>query len=334
MLGLKEGEMSDELRAVLEDKSKWFVEKGYFARSAIVFAGPLFNFLYAMFVVTAAVLYYGESRLVPEPIVGVVTENSPAEKAGLLKDDRVVTINGVAIDSWQSLAENIHSSGGGVVKLEVERDSGLSTIEITPTAKLVPNPDGSKTERFMVGIGPSSETVKHGLLAASVMSVRWTWSRIELICSGLWGMIQGKGSADDLAGPQFILETAGKFAEQGFESLLYFSAFLSITLAVLNLLPIPVLDGGHLMFFTYEAIFGPISMRVKEISQTVAMLLLVSLMVFAIRNDIVRDPKSMNGEITWEEEQNEVSPDASLVGSGEEAIELPAQDVTDLPALD
>lgn len=326
MLGLRVGELSDELREVLNDKSKWFVEKGYFARSAIVFAGPLFNLLYAFFVVAAAVLYYGETRIIEEPIVGLVTENSPAERAGLKPDDRVTSINDVPIDSWEALARNIHASEGGLVRLQVERESDTLAIEIMPDAKTVREPDGSKTQRFMVGIGPSSETVRHGAAAAIVMSLHWTWSRIEMICGGLVGMLQGKGSADDLAGPQFILETAGKFAEKGFESLLYFSAFLSITLAVLNLLPIPVLDGGHLMFFTWEAIFGPISMRIKEVSQTVAMLLLFGLMIFAIRNDIVRDPKSMESEITWEKEETEQQEDSvpDTVTEGEAVPAEPA----------
>jgi len=127
---------------------------------------------------------------------------------------------------------------------------------------------------------------------------KWASAASWQTLAGLWGMIRGQVSASELAGPIYILDAAGENAKRGFSDLLYFTAILSVSLAVLNLLPVPILDGGHLLIFTIEKLFGSISLRVKEAAQQVGVLFILGLMCFAIYNDISRDtPPPAAGDI-------------------------------------
>ena len=116
-------------------------------------------------------------------------------------------------------------------------------------------------------------------------------------------MLTGNVSKNDIAGPVFIFQTAADKAEEGLESLIQFTALLSVSLAVLNLLPVPVLDGGHLVFFLLEALLGPMSVKKKEIAQLIGFALLISLMVFAVSNDLTRDTSKLSNEFEWKEEK-------------------------------
>lgn len=301
----KEEELSPELRAVLEDRSRWFIEKNFWQRSAIVIAGPLFNFLLAVVLVFGAVLLYGEENVVETARIGSVMKNSPAEKAGLKPGDIVHSIDGKAIDSWATLASTVHKGTGETLTLEVGREGKQHTLSVQPDLKEVRSYTGEKIDAYFIGIGPTLLRVQRGLLGAGRYGVLWTLDKTLLTYMGLWGMLTGQVSPKDLAGPLFILDAAGKQAKQGLENLLYFMALLSVSLAVLNLLPIPILDGGHLMFFIIEGIMGPVSMRKKEFAQQIGMLLLICLMVFALHNDIFRDTEAMKSQITWEEKKQE-----------------------------
>lgn len=287
-----------ELHQMLRDKSYWFLEKGLFARSAIVFAGPLFNFLLAGILVSLSVLLYGKLDVDESARLGTVVKSSPAAVAGLTSNDLITAIDETPIGSWQELAKRIHNGNGKEILVAYERDGQRNSVEVTPRKKQIVAADGEKKDVFLIGIKPRTNRVRAGIGESFLAGVRWTAWVTSQTYVGLWGMLTGQVSAEDLAGPLFILDAAGEHAERGLEDLLYFMATLSVSLAVLNLLPIPVLDGGHLLFFFVEALIGPISVRKKEFAQGLGVIVLLGLMVFAIHNDISREPMSKD----WSEE--------------------------------
>lgn len=308
-------EISEELKAVIEDRNRWFIEKNFWQRSAIVVAGPLFNYFLAIALVFFAVLFFGEERSSETSRIGTVMKKSPAYTAGLRVDDVVTAIDGKVVSTWTQLRNTVREGEGNVISVDIERDGVAQTLSITPQLKEVRTYTGEKQKAYFIGISPKFERVYGGFWRAAEFGVLWTVDKTMLTYIGLWGMLSGKVSPKDLAGPLFILDAAGDQSKEGFDNLLYFTALLSVSLAVLNLLPIPILDGGHLLFFIIEALVGPISIRKKEFAQQVGMLLLICLMVFALHNDISRDTDSMKKRIEWEdgEEKGASSSDASAV---------------------
>ncbi len=288
-----EVEDNPHLLRALQDRNRWFIEKNYWQRSAIVVAGPFFNFLLCIVLAGMAGFIYGLPMESPPAQIGGILENSPAEKAGLEADDTVLSVDGVAVDSWVSMAKIIHAGTGEPIQLAVQRGQQELSVSATPVEQDWRGPDGKDIKMYVIGIEPPTE--KLGLLAATKYGVLWTIDKTVLTYQGLWGMMSGQVSANEIAGPIFIFQVTKQQAKAGFKKLLYFTAILSISLAVLNLLPIPILDGGHLLLFTIEALSGPISIRKKEYAQQFGLLLLLGLMIFAVHNDITRDPIDMGG---------------------------------------
>jgi regulator of sigma E protease len=310
--GVSEGEfLSPELAAAVADRKRWFIEKNFWQRSAVVIAGPAFNYLLAIVVVTLAVYAYGNVDLSEAPQIGGVVTGSPANKAGIKAGDSVVSIDNKPIASWTELAQTVHDGTGAPIDIQIQRDGQRLLLNIQPQRKELRDYTGEKKSAYLIGIEPTTLHTKSSFVGACEYGLVWTLDKTALTYIGLWGMLTGKISPKDLAGPLFIIDAAGEQAREGFDSLLYFTALLSVSLAVLNLLPIPILDGGHLLFFVIEAILGPLSVRKKEVAQQVGMLLLIFLMVFAIHNDIFRDTDSMKGGPTWED------PSADKTASGD-----------------
>ncbi len=298
--------MPPDVRACIENRSCWFIEKGLLARSSIVFAGPLFNFLFSIVIVAASVIIFGEPYLVKEPQIGSVMEGSPAEKGGIQKGDLVLSLNGNPVSTWEQLAQTIHGGDGSELTLIIARGEETLTVHVSPQLARIPSISGDVKSGYRIGIESTASHRAASAVQAAKVGVIWTVNRSLETCIGLWSMVRGYISPEELAGPLFIFGETSRQAEKGLEHLLYFMATLSVSLAVLNLLPIPVLDGGHLFFFFIEAVIGPISVRKRELAQQVGVVLLLCLMIFAIRNDIVRkapDPKSM-----WEQPKEQVNP--------------------------
>ena len=289
-----------DIQAVVADKSRWFIEKPLAQRGAIVIAGPLFNYVFAIVLVFLSVFLYGEEIVEEGPVVGGVMAGSPAEIAGLKRTDKVLSYNGEELTSWERLAERIHTGDGNPVKLLIESAGVKKELTVYPQKKEVRGFDGKMHSLYLIGIERMITRSEASFGKAAQIGWSWAWHASLKTYEGLWGMLSGEISPKDLAGPLFILDTAGKQAEKGFEGILSFMASLSISLAVLNMLPIPVLDGGHLFFFLIEALIGPISIRKKEFAQQIGVLLLLSLMVFAVHNDIFRDKTGGPGEVNWE----------------------------------
>jgi len=222
--------------------------------------------------------------------IGQVLPGHVAEQAGLKSGDRIVALNGSPVAEWDQLAKFIHGSPGKPVRLTVERAGRRFDVEVRPRPTKQPTGSGEE-EIGLIGIGPAAESHYQRLnpVAALAAGVQKTADLTVLIVQGFVKLIQAKISPKTIGGPILIGQMAGEVVQRGPVELLSFTALLSINLAILNLLPIPVLDGGHLLFSLIEWLRGkPVSLRKREIAQQVGMVLLVGLMIFAFYNDITR----------------------------------------------
>ncbi len=232
-----------------------------------------------------------------EAIVGEVSKGLPAEKAGLRKGDRIIGINDIPVHNWEEMRKEIAASGGNRLKLKIQRDGAVFQIEILPELIVSKDRTGNKVERYLIGISTGGLNIPAELritkrfspVTAFAESLKQTWFVIDITFRGIIKMIDGSISRDNLGGPIMIAQMAGQQARAGIGKLIQFIAFISINLAILNFLPIPILDGGHLMFFSIEAVRGrPVSLRVREVAQQAGMFILLMLMVFVFYNDIAR----------------------------------------------
>ena len=265
-----------------------FTHKNVYQRFAIVAAGPLFNLLLAILIFFAVFMASGISVL--RPVIGEVDKASPAESAGLKPKDTIVSIGGAAVSSWEEMAEMIKATQGQTFEIGFERDGQRRSARITPELKTTQNLFGEDIERYLIGVRPLGEWLprKLSFTESLSLSIVRTWEITELTILSVIKLIQGKLPAETLGGPIKIAKMAGEQAREGVTALMIFIAVISINLAILNFLPIPVLDGGHLMFFTLEMISRrPVSIKVREVAQQIGIFLLISLMIFVIFNDIV-----------------------------------------------
>ena len=275
----------EEVKAV--DVERSFAHKPLFKRVAIVAAGPGFNLMLAVVLLMVVFLFYGVPVL--SNLVGAVEPESPAAQAGIQKGDRVVAVDGQAVTGWDDLSGAIKQSGGKPLGLRIERGGREVAMTVQPTKREVKNIFGELKEDWMIGIGSqvSIEKGDPGLAVSRAFVQTYEYSKLTLI--GLYKMITREVSPRNLGGPILIAQMAGQQAQEGIGSFLAFLAVLSINLGVLNLLPVPVLDGGHLFFFAIEAIIGrPVSLKYREKAQQVGIFLLLLLMIFAFANDIFR----------------------------------------------
>jgi len=259
-------------------------------RAAIVFAGPAMNFVFAFVVYALLFAAVGVELPSNEPRVGGVSSGLPAARAGLQPGDRIVAVDGRPIATWEELSKTILASKGAHLRLTLEREGARFPIEITPELQqnrtIFGEPAG---EVYRIGIEASHEWQHVGPLSAVAMAGEQTWSASLVVGKGLALMLQGRVPLRELGGPIAIARAAGQQAKAGARYFLSMLAFLSVNLAILNLLPIPALDGGHLAFFAVEGLLRrPLQARHREIAQQVGLLLLITLMVFVFYNDIHR----------------------------------------------
>ena len=275
----------EEVKAV--DLERSFAHKSLLKRTAIVAAGPGFNLLLAVFLLMLVFLFYGVPVL--SNMVGAVEPESPAVKAGIQKGDRIIAVNNQTVTAWEDLSSAIKQSGGQALTLRVQRADQELNVTVQPRKKEVKNIFGELKEDWMIGIGSqvSIEKGDPGLAITKAFVQTYEYSKLTLV--GLYKMVTREVSPRNLGGPILIAQMAGQQAQEGIGSFLAFLAVLSINLGVLNLLPVPVLDGGHLFFFAVEAIIGrPVSLKYREKAQQVGIFLLLLLMIFAFANDIFR----------------------------------------------
>ncbi len=283
------GEGDDEDEEILpEETDQAFSNKGVWTRFAIVSAGPAFNFIFAVFALMIAFMS-GVGELLP--VVGTLSPGMPAEAAGLRTGDRITHIGERPINRWETLSNTIKNSDSGPITLTVERDDTLIRMTVTPRIKEVHNLFGEPVRMPLIGISPegATEEVFYGPWESLVKGLEQTYSMTTLTLTSVWKLLNRTISADQIGGPLMIADLAGKTASQGASSLLYFMALISVNLGILNLLPIPILDGGHLLFFLIEAAKGqPVREKFQMMANRVGMTLLLLLMVWALKNDLVR----------------------------------------------
>ncbi|MDY0132856.1 MAG: RIP metalloprotease RseP [Desulforegulaceae bacterium] len=223
-------------------------------------------------------------------IIGRVAPDSPASKAGVNPEDRIVEINSKKIFTWYDVSKAI-SDSDSAIEIVFERNGERIRKTIEPEIKELKDHLGKPFERRLIGVGAKNITInkKLGPVSAMAESLSQTWKVIELTFVGIVKLINGSISKDNLGGPIMIAQMAGDQAKQGLTSFLVFISLISINLGLLNLLPVPVLDGGHLMFFLIEMVTRkPVSIKVRETAQQIGLFLLLTLMVFAFYNDILR----------------------------------------------
>ena len=228
------------------------------------------------------------------PLVNTVTyikKGSAAEKAGLQLDDRIVAVGETSIFGWSDLRPAAIEKPRELLIFNIWRNGTKILVPLTPTPKKVKDKNGTELEIGEIGIGMSGRLVleQYGLFGAITRSIKETWRMISLIAISVQKMIFGSIPADQIGGPILIFQIYGEQAEQGFNEFIRLTALLSINLGLINLLPIPILDGGHIFFFLIELIKGrPVSEQNRERAQQVGLFMLISLMVFAFYNDIMR----------------------------------------------
>lgn len=267
-----------------------FSHKKLFQKAVIVVAGPLFNFLLAFLIFYTIAQFSG--LYIVRPVVGNVGENTPASAAGILPDDVIKSVQGTPVKSWDDMVDIIGNSSGQPLEIVIFRDESVFPLKVTPEAKIVKNLFGEDQKRYMIGISAKAGAIEHvplNPIEAIQEGIKQTWEISSLTILSVVKIFQGTVPTDTLGGPIMIAQMAGKQAKEGIVNLAFFIAMLSINLGIINLFPVPVLDGGHLFFFGMEAITGKAtSDKVREKANQVGIALLVALMVFVFYNDIIR----------------------------------------------
>lgn len=263
-------------------------------RALIVAAGPAVNFLLAIVIFAGLFSLYG--RAVTAPVIQTVSAGSPAQAAGFLPDDRLIQIDGAPLDSFEELKRLVQNNDGEPMRFLVNRAGQTITLQVTPRREVIDSPFGPARTKLL-GIGAdaaNTHVVRYGPLQALQEGAVQTWQVVEGIGGFMKRLVIGHESADQLSGPAGIAKVAHTAALLGIDYLVQITAIVSVSIGLLNLLPVPILDGGFLMFFAYEAIRGKaLSERSMEIGFRIGLSLIATLSIFALYNDLVRQPPQL-----------------------------------------
>ncbi|MCK9228725.1 MAG: RIP metalloprotease RseP [Syntrophorhabdaceae bacterium] len=281
------GESPDE-EVAEEDRPRSFSHKPPYVRILVALAGPVFNVLLAL------IVFYFVSIIgynVPSARVGNVADNMPAQAAGIQKGDIITGIDGQTITEFLDIASSIEKTHADTVKVKVDRNGTPVEFMVKPTTIQEKDIFGESFTRKILGIERSDEVItkRQSPLKAVPLSFYMTWEYSRITVVGVIKIIQGSISPKNIGGPVLIFQEASKRAKKGFGDFVLFFALISINLGVINLLPIPVLDGGHILFNAIEIVIRRrIPHRAQEIAQTVGLVILLLIMVFAFYNDFDR----------------------------------------------
>jgi regulator of sigma E protease len=271
-----------------EEKTRSFAHKPVAARIAIVVAGPVFNLFFA-WLIFIILCMMGVPTVTTK--IGEALKDKPAAKAGIQNGDVITAIDSKPITRWDQVAEGVTASKGRPLTLTVKRGERDFTFTITPQPRIAKNLFGEKINGYAIGVASAGEVITEYFTPpqAVIKGTEQTWKVIDLTFMSLVKMVQQVVPMDSVGGPIMIAKMAGEQATAGIAPFLAFMALLSINLGVLNLLPVPVLDGGHLLFYLMELVFRrPVPQKVREYAQQIGMVLLLGLMVLAFYNDIIR----------------------------------------------
>lgn len=271
------------------EKAESFHHKPLWQRAAVVFAGPAANYVLA--IVAFAILFASVGQLVATySVIGTVQKGSAAEEAGIQVGDRIVSVNGQPIKYFEELVTQVHNSAGNPMRLRIQR--GSESIELTaqPRETGAAPTDPPESRVYRLGVGPSGdgEYKSVGIWDACVSAVVKSYEMTALILSAIWEMITGTRSSQELGGILRIGKVAGDVAKQSLVDYLFLVPYLSLNLGLINLFPIPLLDGGHLTFYAIESVRGrPLSERAQEWGLRIGVVVVLGLFVFATWNDLI-----------------------------------------------
>lgn len=270
-----------------EERKGAFPNKKLWQRFAIVFAGPAANYIFAAAIFTGFFAYYGEPDTLP--IAGKIVEKSEAARVGLQEGDVITNIDGTAINSFQDMVEIISIHADITLPLTYERDGQLHTVDVTPQNLSRTDSFGNEVKIGVLGVHASGQSSYRevGTFESLSLGVEKTISMSESMLNVVWQIITGQRNANQLSGAIRIADYAGKSFERGLETALWFMAIISVNLGLVNLFPIPMLDGGHLMLYTIEGMLRkPLSEKAQEVMFRLGFSFLIFLMGFAIFNDL------------------------------------------------
>ena len=264
-----------------------FPAKSVFQRMAIVAAGPAANFLFAL--VVLSILFVFSGRPTP-PVVGAAPPASPAAAAGLAPGDRINAVDGAEVDSFESLQGMVRDQAEVPLAFTIERDGEVFEVTVTPALNEIEDRFGNTHRVGLVGISRSGVEFRRSNPGMAVFEATSETARMVTATLGALGeMLVGSRGTEDLGGPLRIAQMSGTIAQDGLVPAIWFTAVLSINLGLINLFPIPMLDGGHLVLYTIEAARGrPLGERSQEMAFRVGLAMVLTLMIFATWNDLVQ----------------------------------------------
>lgn len=265
----------------LVDTTRAFYNQPVWSRMIVIAAGSVMNFVLPIIIFFGILLTTGYDRPMDKAVIGKVIDNSPAMSAGVISGDRVVSINDVNIDKWNDLITVLRKKYEQPVSVVVENNGEYRNVLLVPEYN-------EKESRSLIGIQQATEHIKPGVVEAGKVAVQTTFSIAKNMIVGLGQMVSGKSKAE-VSGPIGVAQMAGDVARTGISNLLTFAAFLSLNLGIINLLPIPVLDGGHLVDLLIESVRGkPLSGKLRYMVQMVGFAILMGVMIMATASDLGR----------------------------------------------
>jgi regulator of sigma E protease len=273
------------------DRARSFFFQPVYKRAAIVAAGPIANFILAIVIFAMVFMLYGKQTMSAR--VDAVQADSAAAAAGFQPGDLVVSIDGHAIGDFEQMQRIVSESAGSQLDIKIDRKGAALDLKATPALKEIKDNFGNVHRIGILGISRSTaaEDLKSqpvGPLQAVALGAEETWFVVDRTLSYIGGVIVGREAADQLGGPIRIAQISGQVASIGFVALIHLAGVLSVSIGLLNLFPIPLLDGGHLLFYAIEATRGrPLSERAQEVGFRIGLAIVVMLMIFATFNDIV-----------------------------------------------
>ena len=274
------------------ERARSFHTKPLWARSAVVAGGPIANFILAIVIFSAVFAING--RQLTAPIVDKVNPGSAAEEAGLKTGDRVVSIDGAPIESFLDLQRIVSTSADLPLKIDIDRGGEVLTLDAIPKRQELTDRFGNKQSIGVLGVSRSLSEgdivyKTYSLPEAVVAGTQETWFVMERTVIFIGGLFTGRESVEQLGGPIRIAQVSGQVATLGFLALINLAALLSVSIGLLNLFPIPILDGGRLVFYGFEAVLGrPLSARTQDIGFRIGFAVVIMLMIFATWNDTAR----------------------------------------------
>ncbi len=280
---------ADKAAQMTEDEKRWsFFHKPVSKRMAVVVAGPAMNYIFAWLVLSVLFVTVGQPFTVPK-VYGIV-ENSPAARAGVLNDDTITAIDSTPVERFEELQQYVRLRPDQAVTLHVKRADAALNLPTTLANSTLTDRFGGVHKIGLLGIKAKGMAfVKHGPLTALRQAMREIYNMTASTLKAVGQIITGERGTEDLGGPLRIAQMSGEMASEGIAPWFMLLAIISVNLGLVNLFPIPVLDGGHLVFYTIEAVIGrPIPTKAITVCYKVGLALVMTMMVFALWNDITQ----------------------------------------------